>query len=180
MNDIYENCGTYKGDCIILRQTCHEDALQLLACYSDVQAVPLFNHDNCHGDDFHYTTLKQMSEAVAFWQRSYDAKHFVRWSIIMRDSNQVVGTIELFNRNNQGEGILRIDLASDYEQEEILADILHIVEHELAVQFDVNVIRTKAVPSAHVRIYTLYKNGYHKIQKEMFEYPYYYEKKMKF
>ena len=37
-----------------------EDCDDLLEVYSDEAAVPLFNNDNCKGDDFHYKTKERM------------------------------------------------------------------------------------------------------------------------
>lgn len=42
-----------KNETVILRLTNEEDTLELLNCYSDEKAVPLFNADNRHGDTFY-------------------------------------------------------------------------------------------------------------------------------
>lgn len=67
MIDIYQECPIYKKKLITLRLVMMEDADELLNCYSDEKAVPFFNSDNCHGDNFHYTTLERMREAINFW-----------------------------------------------------------------------------------------------------------------
>jgi len=66
-NDIYKECPIYTANILTLKLTSLEDVTELLKCYSDEKAVPLFNSDNCHGDDFHYTTIERMKEAVDFW-----------------------------------------------------------------------------------------------------------------
>lgn len=45
--DIYSVCPEYKSHLVTLRKTAREDAPELLKCYSDEKAVPLFNSDNC-------------------------------------------------------------------------------------------------------------------------------------
>ena len=65
-NDIYKQCPIYKAKILTLRLTTLEDVPELLKCYSDKNAVQLFNSDNCHGDDFHYTTIERLKEAVDF------------------------------------------------------------------------------------------------------------------
>ena len=95
------------------------DTSDLLNVYSDEKSVPLFNSDNCNGDDFHYTSLERMKHAVELWLWSYTNKYFVRFSIIDKRIQKVIGTIELFHRNSKEYfnrcGLLRLDLKSDYD-----------------------------------------------------------------
>ena len=95
------------------------DTSDLLSVYSDEKSVPLFNSDNCNGDDFHYTSLERMQHAVEFWLWSYTNKYFVRFSIIDKRIQKVIRTIELFHRDSKDYfnrcGLLRLDLKSDYD-----------------------------------------------------------------
>ena len=75
--DVYETCPILKSKHFTLRLVERGDAPALLKVYSDEKAVPLFNSDNCHGDDFHYTTLERMLQAVDFWLDSYKHRYFV-------------------------------------------------------------------------------------------------------
>jgi ribosomal-protein-alanine N-acetyltransferase len=174
IKDIYEKCPVYKNKLITLRQTNIEDAQNLLKCYSDEQAVTFFNSDNCHGDDFHYTTIERMKEAIDFWKFAYENKYFVRWTVILNDTEEKVGTIEMFHRNAEDEfnhyGILRIDLQSNYEKQPIIDDILEIVYKNFYKEFDVKVILTKAIPGASERISSLVKKGYQPINKKFMIY----------
>ena len=61
-----------QNDKYILRPLKDEDAEDLLKVYSDIKAVPLFNSDNCNGDDFHYKTLERMRQAMGFWKQAYE------------------------------------------------------------------------------------------------------------
>ncbi|MBE5968233.1 MAG: GNAT family N-acetyltransferase [Lachnospiraceae bacterium] len=161
---MYEECPIYRKNLVTLRQTRMEDAKELLKCYSDEKAVPFFNSDNCHGDDFHYTTLERMKQAIEFWNISYQNKYFVRWTVIENNSKEKIGTVEMFHRIAEDDfnhyGILRIDLRSDYETQPILTEILEIVDHDFFQAFDVDGILTKAVPENAERIAALTKMGY--------------------
>ena len=95
----YKRCPTYENDRYLLRLVESDDAPDLLKVYSDELAVPIFNSDNCYGDDFYYQTLPRMREAIDFWLREYAEGKYVRWSIVDRASDEVIGTIELFNRS---------------------------------------------------------------------------------
>ena len=108
-----------EGENYLVRKLEVRDTSDLLNVYSDEKAVPLFNSDNCNGDDFHYMSLERMQQAVEFWLWSYTNKYFVRFSIIDKRIQKVIGTIELFHRDSKDYfnrcGLLRLDLKSDYD-----------------------------------------------------------------
>lgn len=174
MKNIYEECPIYKKKLITLRKTKMEDAKDLLKCYSDEKAVPFFNADNCHGDDFHYTTLERMEEAIKFWDFSYENKYFVRWTVILNETEEKIGTIEMFHRIAEDEfnhyGLLRIDLQSNYEAEGIINEIMEIVNENFFEAFEVKAILTKSVPEDVERIKALMQNGYKLINKKVMTY----------
>ena len=130
--NIYKNMQTFESENYLLRGITMEDAEDLLKVYSDEKAVPYFNGDNCHGDDFHYTTLEQMKEAIGFWLFSYDNGYFVRWAIVCKKTNEAIGTIELFTREDTVEeydncGLLRLDLRSDFEKADVITEIFALI-----------------------------------------------------
>lgn len=164
MRDIYKECPLYKKNLITLRRTSIEDAEGLLKCYSDESAVPLFNSDNCNGDNFHYTTMERMKEAIDFWDFSYKNKYFIRWTIILNETQEKIGTIEMFHRIAEDKfnhyGLLRVDLQSEHETQEIISEILEIANENFYKAFDVKAILTKAVTNATERITALLQKGY--------------------
>jgi hypothetical protein len=181
MKDIYEECPIYKKKLITLRQTSMEDVQELLKCYSDEKAVPFFNSDNCNGDDFHYTTMERMIQAIDFWKFSYKNKYFVRWTVIFNHTKKKVGTIEMFHRASNDEfnhyGILRIDLQSNYETQPVIDDILEIVNENFYKAFDVESILIKAIPAATERISSLVQKGYQSINRKLVIYDDYFVNK---
>jgi hypothetical protein len=178
MKNIYEECPIYKNKLITLRQTNMEDAQELLKCYSDKKAVPFFNSDNCNGDNFHYTTIERMKQAIDFWDFSYKNKYFVRWTVILNDTKVKIGTIEMFHRIAEDEfnryGVLRIDLQSNYETQLIINEIIEIVNENFYKTFDVKAILTKAIPDAVERIDSLVQGGYQPINRKLMIYNDYY------
>ena len=108
-----------EGENYLVRKLEVRDTSDLLSVYSDEKSVPLFNSDNCNGDDFHYTSLERMQHAVEFWLWSYTNKYFVRFSIIDKRIQKVIRTIELFHRDSKDYFnrccLLRLDLKSDYD-----------------------------------------------------------------
>ena len=173
-NDIYKECPIYTTEVLTLRLTSLEDAAELLKCYSDEKAVPLFNSDNCHGDDFHYTTIERMKEAVDFWQYSYEHRYFVRLTVILNTTKEKIGTIEMFKREAEDEfnhfGVLRIDLQSKYEKQQYIDEILQIANQDFYKAFEVDSILTKAIPNATERIVSLKSKGYVPINKKFMVY----------
>lgn len=178
MKDIYEQCPIYENKNILLRQTSLEDAEELLRCYSDEKAVLFFNSDNCHGDDFHYTTIERMKKAIDFWDFSYKNKYFVRWTVVSKEEKTAVGTIEMFHRIAEDEfnhyGLLRIDLQSKYETQQIIGELLEIANENFYEVFNVEAILTKAVPAAKERVAAISDRGYEPLNKKLMVYDDYY------
>lgn len=174
MKNVYEVCQTYQNTCVTLRQTTLDDAEKLLKCYSDKKAVPFFNSDNCHGDDFYYTSIERIIQAIEFWNYSYSNRYFVRWSVILNSTNQIIGTVEMFHRIAEDDfnhyGVLRIDLQSEYEKQKVINGILEITNKEFYNLFDVKAILTKAIPEAQERVISLKKNGYIPLSRKLMIY----------
>ncbi|WP_026884726.1 GNAT family N-acetyltransferase [Clostridium akagii] len=174
MRNIYEECPIYKNNIITLRQTMMDDAEELLECYSDEKGVMFLNSDNCDGDDFHYTTIETMKQAIEFWEFSYKNKYFVRWTIIFNDTREKIGTIEMFHRVEEDEfnhyGVLRIDLKTNYETKLVIENILETVNENFYEVFNVEAILTKAIPDATNRIHSLLKKGYRPINRKFMIY----------
>lgn len=147
MTDPYETCPVLESEHYLLRLLEATDAPDLLLVYSDEKAVPFFNGDNCHGDDFHYTTLERMQSAIQFWLTAYATRDFARLSIVDKGTQHAIGTIELFNRRAKDYfdncGLLRLDLRSDHEREESILEILTLLAAPAFELFDCGMIATK-------------------------------------
>lgn len=160
----YETCPVLENEKFRLRLVTEEDAKDLLRVYSDEKAVPLFNSDNCNGDDFHYTSLERMEQAIAFWLYSYRERDFVRWAVVDKKSGEAVGTVELFRRTSEDYfhdfAILRLDVRSDYEKKMPLVEILSLILPETAELFDCKMAATKAFPQGTERLAALSELGF--------------------
>jgi hypothetical protein len=164
MDNVYVKCPEFENKQFKLRFISIEDCDDLLKVYSDKKAVPLFNSDNCGGDDFYYNTRERMKQALDYWKFEYDRKGFVRWSIVDKKDNTPIGTIELFNRLSKDYfnncGLLRLDLRSDYETKNNIIDILNLITDKTYQLFECNMIATKAIPIASERIKALKELGF--------------------
>jgi RimJ/RimL family protein N-acetyltransferase len=166
--DVYKQIPVMESEKFLLREIEDGDAEDLLKVYSDKDAVPLFNSDNCV-NGFYYTSIEEMKGTIAFWKREYQSRYYVRWAIIDKNANCAIGTIELFNRKARDYfnncGLLRLDLRSDYEKQDIIEDILGIVIPETKEMFACEMIATKAIPIAKGRIRALEHTGF-RLSKE--------------
>ena len=93
--NIYETCPVLENEKLIIRLFQNEDCDDLLIVYSDKNALPFFNSDNCDGDNFYYATKERMTEAISFWNMSYENGWFARLSIVDKAVSDVIGTVEL-------------------------------------------------------------------------------------
>ena len=162
--NVYQSCPEFHNDEFVLRLVSEADLHSLLEVYSDKNAVPFFNADNCHGDDFYYTTLERMRAALNFWQEAYKNGWFVRFAIVDRPTNQAIGTIEEFKRDENDFftdcGLLRLDLRSDYEKSPIIRSILSLIAKPSFDLFGCSMLATKAVSGAVERAQALASLGF--------------------
>ena len=80
--NIYSKCSVLESERFIVRLLQDEDGDDLLKVYSDKNALPFFNSDNCDGDNFYYPTKERMAKAISFWKTSYDNGWFATKSFI--------------------------------------------------------------------------------------------------
>ncbi len=164
--NIYETCPTLESERFILRLFEDYDGDDLLAVYSDKNALPFFNSDNCDGDNFYYPTKERMAEAIAFWRMSYENGWFARLSIVDKATASVIGTVECCKRvsddafNNMG--ILRVDVRSDYEEENVLYDLFSLITPKLDEMLGCQGVLTKVPIYAVERIKAIKKVGFTK------------------
>ena len=161
--DVYEQIPIMESEKYMLRGINDADANDLLKVYSDVNSVPIFNSDNCVGD-FYITTMQDINRMINFWRLEYQKRYYVRWAVIDKKTNCAIGTIELFNRKaedyfNNCE-LLRLDLRSDYENQEVIEDILGIIIPKTKEMFACEMIATKAISIAKERIAALEQMGF--------------------
>lgn len=161
---VYEKCPQFENEKYQLKYVTNEDCLDLLKVYSDKKSVPIFNSDNCGGDDFYYTTEQRMNEAIDYWHFEYNRAGFVRWSIFDKNIGSAIGTIELFHRKANDYftncGLLRLDLRSDYEQTQEIQRILSIIVSHTFDLFKSDKVATKAIEEATERIQALKNLGF--------------------
>ena len=114
--NVYDSCPAFEDERFLLRFVKQEDADDLLKVYSDKNALPFFNSDNCDGDNFYYPDSDRMENAIDFWLRSYETKWFVRWTIFDKTISKAIGTIEMFHRIADDDfnhvGVMRLDRKS--------------------------------------------------------------------
>lgn len=178
--DLYTAQPTLENELVQLRPIADSDVKALLACYSDLHAVPFFNSDHCNGDDFHYTTPERVREAMAFWQQSYRNRAFVRWAVVDQSLCEVVGTVEMFHRRapdaNDHAGVLRIDLRSRFETRGFLHAVVSLCLRHFYDDFAVERILTKAVSHAKERRAALAAAGFTPTETGLLGYPHYFER----
>ncbi len=70
--DVYEQISVMESERFLLREIEDGDTENLLKVYSDKDAVPFFNSDNCV-NGFYYSTIEEMKDTIAFGKREYQS-----------------------------------------------------------------------------------------------------------
>lgn len=157
----YEKCPVYETEHFVLRLVAENDAADLLSCYSDADARPIFNSDMCTSN-FYYDTASEILSCIKIWIFCYTEKDFIRFSIIDKQSHRAVGTIEMFGmvgKYKTPRGILRLDIASGYEEDAYLTELFSVCLNHFFDVFGVSQIVTKAIPEAVKRVQVLKNLG---------------------
>ena len=169
MTKVYEKCPTFENEKWFLRFVEKADSEDLLKVYGDKNALPFFNSDNCDGDNFYYNTKEKMDNAIDFWLYSYNEKWFVRWAIIEKSTDKVIGTIEMFKRLSDDpfneSGIMRLDVGSSYEKTEVLKEIMSLIIPHAFEMFDCKQLATKIPLYAVERAAAAQALGFEKTDK---------------
>jgi len=152
----YKKCPVYETEHFFIRLVQLEDAENLVECYSDSKSQEIFNADNCTGD-FHIHTTENMKLCLSAWLDAYEQEAFIRFAIIDKAIDKAVGTIEMFGGDT---GILRLDIASPYEEKPYLKEIIDVCITNFYNVFSVKSIATKAIPKAQNRIEALCGAGF--------------------
>ena len=160
--NIYEKCPILENDDYILRLFKQEDLDGLLKVYSNKNVLPFINSDNCDGDNFYYFTKEKMQEVLGFWDMSYKKGWFVRFSIIDKKTQNIIGSVELCKRVSNDEynnmGILRVDTLK--ENKESLLSVFSLITPHVEELMECNGFITKAPIYAVDRIDVLKQLGY--------------------
>ena len=71
--DVYEQIPVMESEVFLLREIEDGDAEDLLKVYSDKDAVPIFNSDNCV-NGFYYTSIEEMKDRLSI---PYQINHII-------------------------------------------------------------------------------------------------------
>ena len=155
--DPYKCRPAYETEQFLLRLVAPEDTEDLWRCYSNPDAIRLFNSDNCtYGFGGLDLTIEEMRGCIDSWIKAYCARDFVRFAVVAKDTGRAVGTVEIFASKH---GILRIDVLPEYENQAALTALLVLADNFFEA-FQCTEIVTKAIPAAAERLASLEQCGY--------------------
>lgn len=167
----FEKCPLYETDNMIFTKVKDKDAKELFECYSDPITKSHMNNDNCGGEwDCH--SIDIVRKGISGWEKEFDARFYIRWSVRYKQVNKIIGTIEIAPIPNTTRfldgvcqtGILRIDAISSLENKAIFSEILKMVTDNFYTDFDIENIIIKATQDDNQRILALENNNFEKLK----------------
>jgi hypothetical protein len=186
MNNInpFDKCPVYETNNLILTKVKEEDAIDLFECYSDPITKNRMNNDNC-GGVWDTRNIDVVIKGIKGWNQEFDDRFYIRWSINHKQTNKIVGTIEIapvpnttrFRDGVCETGILRIDIISYLENEIILSEILRMASDNFYTDFDISNIIIKATKDYGERVLALENKNFEKLENNSFPYSDYFIKR---
>ena len=145
----------YETLSFILRLVKMDDARSLLTCYADKRAVLKMNADHCTSD-FYFTTIQEMESCIASGLKEYHEHKYMRLAVLPKGQKGAVGTVEIFSGES---GILRIDIATKYDKERYIEELIRVAVHDFIRDFQIGNLKIK-VSNTPERIPLLKKYGF--------------------
>lgn len=171
----FENCPINETDNLLFTKVKEEDAKELFECYSDPITKSHMNNDNC-GGEWDCRSIDIVRQGISGWKEEFDARFYIRWCVVYKQLNKIIGTIEIapipnITRFLDGvcrSGILRIDIISFLENQAIFSEILTMAADNFYRDFGIENIITKATTDDIQRIQALEYNYFVKIENKSF------------
>lgn len=183
----FEKCPVYETDNLIFTMVKEEDAEELFHCYSDPITLSHMNNDNC-GGEWDVSNIDIVKKGIRGWVKEFEDKFYIRWSVTYKYTKRIIGTIEIAPIPNTTRfldgvcenGILRIDIISIFENEQIFTEILKMTTENFYKDFHIKNIVMKAKKDDCPRTFALKNNGFHMYEeKSIIKYDDYYFKRRK-
>ena len=103
---------------LVLRRLHLADAESLFAILSDEQVARFY-------DDEAFTEISQAREQIEAWARGYDEWRVIRWGIVQRGTEKIIGTCGYYGFHRwHGRGSLGYELARPYWRQGIMTEAL--------------------------------------------------------
>ncbi len=178
----FENCPEYETKNYLITKIKIEDAEDLYEVYSDSTTRKHMNNDNCNGE-WPCNSLEVVKEEIKSWEKEYKEKYYIRWTITQKSNMKSVGTIEMapapaklrFFDGMCTTAILRVDIKSELETEEVFSEIYEITNNEIIEVFGIEKIITKGEPEEIERVRGLENSKYKRLpNNELIPFPNYY------
>ena len=101
-----------------------------------------------------------MKKVINYWDESYNQGRLVKWGIVDKENNSVIGTIEQSNNDSNNSSIIKLDLRSDYEKKDIIINILELITPSSYNLFNCDSIKIESYESDVERTNALYEMGF--------------------
>jgi len=123
MNDpvdqIFTEFPEYETERLILRQIVPADAPSILAIFADEAVTKYY-------DLYTFTRLDEAVELIEFFSESYRAERQIRWGIVRKEDNQLIGTCGFVGLHTH-RGEIGYDLARAYWRQGYMTEALEVL-----------------------------------------------------
>ena len=119
MDPVFASFPEIETERLLLREIVPEDVEQIFAIFSDQKVVE-------HYDLYSYSEVDQAQELIDFFDESFELERAIRWGIVPKDGDFIVGTCGyVWLRQYRGE--IGYELASSYWRRGIMSEALNAI-----------------------------------------------------
>jgi hypothetical protein len=164
MNKLFDSNPKIENSKYRIRLVRKKDLKQLLKLYGNKENLKNINVDDCNGDTFYYPTEELLIKKYLFWKHAYENKWFIRQIIFSKIDNKIIGTIEYLKRKGydsfENAIVIRLDLLLEYENKNVIKEILEFVLAKQLINCNFSKIAIKANEDMEERLLALNEMGF--------------------
>jgi RimJ/RimL family protein N-acetyltransferase len=182
---------TYSGSFLRFVPISEQWKDELYSCYTNHYLQKYIDDHNCE-TIFQFQNQDEMARCIEEWKQAWEENRYFRWVVETKNDHQIIGTIEIaslpnttdyihcvFNKKpgtfvhnpthlfEQGvqDGVLRIDVISEYALEQIFDDILNVTQKFFA-DYGLQQIIVQCLANDEERKKALEKHGFENLKNE--------------
>lgn len=110
LNEVFKEFPVIETERVILRELKEEDAEELYNYYSDEK---VYKYLDWNGP----SSVEDAKKCIAIWRRGFEERWIIRWAILTKTDNKLIGTVFYGDMEGDFSGKVRADIGYELSRE---------------------------------------------------------------